>query len=124
MKISIKAGNKIEEAFLSYENNIIAFQYNNIHIIKEEDRPFIALKLLRQELEPLEIKLLINGSRLNVYPSGMSLITMGVYVLQLGKSATHDNMVHIFDNFHDITQIVSIADQEAYLKKWLDSLKK
>jgi hypothetical protein len=93
---------------------------NGIDISVDDDFPFIALAKIRLELERQGIKILCNGSRLDVYASEMSLTSIKAYVLEIGKQATE--IVNIFDPT-DLEKIASVEDQKKYRLKWLEALK-
>lgn len=92
-----------------------------INLEFEDDFPFVALKKIRQELDHMHIKLLCNGSRIDVYPSGMSLSSLMAYELKMGQPAI--SLVNIFEPA-DVEKIVSVEEQGVYRSQWLKSLKK
>jgi len=89
-----------------------------------DDDLFKSLKLIRAFFEKKGAKVLCNGSRVDVYPSGMSR-GMGkgrkAYVLILGKQARINNLVDIFD-YADASLIGTIEEQECFYKQWITSL--
>ncbi|WP_434362360.1 hypothetical protein NF212_19020 [Parasalinivibrio latis] len=86
---------------------------------------FKSLKLLRVYFEGLNVKLLCNGSRIDVCPSGMSR-SMGrgrkAYLLQLGSQARMENLVDIFD-YTPIDTVGTVVEQEQHFDRWAKSLK-
>ena len=97
---------------------IIKNGFFNLEAIDEY--PFFALAKLRQELELEGYHMLINASRVNVYPSGMQYGTFSAYELELGKSAT--NIVDILDSIDSSEELATVKEQEAYFCKWIESL--
>ncbi|RXK86141.1 hypothetical protein [Filimonas effusa] len=101
-----------------------------IHLISEDDSfliekkapPFALLKWLRLELEKKGIIVLVNGSRRDVYPSGMTLVSSMAYVNSLGKQASLDDLVDIFDECTNRTLLSSVQEQELYHEEWLKSI--
>jgi hypothetical protein len=90
--------------------------------IKVEDEfPFFALVKIRMELEKLGIQILCNGSRLDVYPSRMGMMSLKGYELIMGKLAT--TLLNIFEPTNDINKIATVKDQELYFENWIKSLR-
>src|SRR5581483_5126314 len=58
-----------------------------------DNYPFSALLNMRKELDERGLKILCNGSRLDVYPSGAALGSLKAYALKMGKVATRDDLV-------------------------------
>lgn len=89
-----------------------------------DDDLFKSLKLIRAYFETYGSKLLCNGARVDVYPSGMSR-GMGrgrkAYVLVQGRQARRENLVDIFD-YAEPNMVDTIGAQEAYYKNWVTSL--
>jgi hypothetical protein len=70
-------------------------------------------------------KVLCNGARHDVHPSGMlSQMSKGLkaYQLTIGRHVQSSDIVEIFVAT-DREKIGSISDQEKYYEKWLDSLR-
>jgi len=92
--------------------------------IFSDDDLFNTLKLIRAYFESDGSKLLCNGARVDVYPSGMSR-SMGkgqkAYVLTQGVQARRDNLVDIFD-FAEPSKVDTIEAQESYYRNWIKSL--
>ncbi len=93
---------------------------DTFHIEAIDEYPFFALAKIRQELESKGYYILINGSRRNVYPSGMQYNAFSAYELELGKPAT--NTVNIFDRINSSEEVVTVKEQEEYFCKWVESL--
>jgi hypothetical protein len=80
------------------------------------------LKEIREELEKKEIFLLINGSRMDVHPSRMSLMGTKAYVQKFGKQAFSEDLVEIFDETDKEDLIGTVNDQTKYHEDWIMSL--
>ncbi len=86
---------------------------------------FDALQQLRLRLEPLGWYPLCNGARVDCYPSGMARDMGGaraVYVLIIGK-AGRPPLVGTFEPAPR-DKVGTVAEQDAYFKKWLDTPKR
>ncbi|TFF13971.1 hypothetical protein EXW72_07030 [Pseudomonas sp. BCA14] len=70
------------------------------------------------------IKFLCKGAKINVRPSSMASQMSGgmvAYELTLGKRATREDLVHIFDyEEHDLTN--NPQEQANFYKKWIISI--
>lgn len=76
---------------------------------------------LRARLDREGIRLCCNGARPDVWPSGMARDMGGglrAYVLELGRRASIDDLVDIFDAA-PIEDIASVEEQRLFAKKWL-----
>lgn len=85
---------------------------------------FECLILLRKHFESQGVRIKCNGSRYDVYPSRMSReMSHGIkaYTMTLGKQASRNSMVNIFDEA-DLNQIVSVEEQKKNYDDWLKSL--
>ena len=88
------------------------------------DDLFDALVALRGELEDMGAQLLCAGARPDVFPSGMSReMGLGIkaYVNRIGFPSRRADLVDIFDCA--AAGVGSVAEQNAFHKKWLESLK-
>jgi hypothetical protein len=84
---------------------------------------FFMLRDIRSELQKSNIFLLINGSRKDVYPSGMSLPGMMAYVQIMGKqSSSLNDLVNIFDETTQLDMISTVEEQDKYHNNWINSL--
>lgn len=86
---------------------------------------FQALSEIRLELEKTARRLLIWGASRTVYPSPMSRSMGGglrAYKLTLGQPAKTDDLVSIFGSDPGL-EPATIAEQEAFYRLWLVSLK-
>ena len=84
---------------------------------------FGALMLLRLELEKINVQLLCNGARRDVFPSGMGRDMGGGngYLMKLGCRASSADLVGIFE-YSDDPSLGSVAEQLAFRKEWRESL--
>jgi len=81
---------------------------------------FTSLLQIRRELEPAGIRILCQGARRDVWPSGMAIdMSAGLkaYVLERGQHDSRPALVDVFDPADD-AEVGSIADQEAYRDAW------
>lgn len=120
--VKIKIDNSYGRGTLTVDTNEIIFEFSNIKISKQGEYPFMILKDIRQELEKKNILILINGSRIDVYPSGMSLVGITAYIQRFGKQAFSDDLVDIFDETDEVELIGSVSDQIKYHRDWISSL--
>jgi hypothetical protein len=85
---------------------------------------FAALQTVRRIAEDRNWMICCKGARRNVWPSGMSRSMGGgikAYTLEMGRQATLDSLVNIFDA--DAPELYSsVADQEVYANAWFKSL--
>ncbi len=102
----------------------ICFKFENLEIVRSSDDFFNALQLIRLSLEKEHITILCNGSRKDVYPSGMARqMSNGkaAYIHILGqKQLDKKNLVKIFD-YADLEHIGTVAEQNSFFEKWLAS---
>ena len=113
MQISYKE----DQVFLSYYDELISLEVNSSF-------PFMALVDIRNELEKLDKKIMCKGSRIDVYPSGMSMVGRNAYILRQGKQALTDDIVDIFDEELDLGLISSVKEQLEYRNNWIRSFTK
>lgn len=95
------------------------FCEDETHLISKHKFPFMALINIRESLEKMDKFLLCNGSRYDVYPSGMSAIGNKAYILELGKPGI--KLVNIFKPCSKNIDLVQ--KQKEYREDWLKSLK-
>ncbi len=96
------------------------FQYKDIFISEMDEFPFVALNKVRLKLEDRRLKLICQGSRIDVNQSGMQAVGFYAYELELSKPAI--NSVYIFDDTTQIKKIATVKEQEAFYDKWLKSV--
>lgn len=78
---------------------------------------------LKAFLEKEGYNILCNGSRIDAFPSTMSLQMSGgedLYVVEIGYQVSSDSIVYIFD-VPDVEKIATLAEKESYYQKWIDS---
>ena len=127
--IEIINNGKIEKnkLFLSeIENEInLKIEIERTIYFSKSDNIFDSVVELRKKLELNNIYLLCNASAINVYPSGMQKEFGGTkaYKLQMGKQATLNDVVDIFDYDNEL-KIGSVKEQEEFYESWLESLRK
>jgi len=84
----------------------------------------LALSSLRQQMEPVGYRLLINGSRKDVVWSGMAR-SMGLgrkaYAVHMGQSTSRDDLLDVLAPA-TATQVATLDSQEDFKKQWLRSL--
>ena len=105
-----------------FNSDLVNFQFTyeeNIIIISNQF-PFFALVELRLQLEQKQIKIVCEGSRYDVYPSGMQLDSFAACELEISKPVT--NLVDILDDTQLINKISTVKEQENFYNKWLESL--
>ena len=100
----------------------LEIEIENIVYFSKSDNIFDSVVELRKKLELNNIYLLCNASAINVYPSGMQKEFGGTkaYKLQMGKQATLNDVVDIFDYDSEL-KIGSVKEQEEFSEKWLES---
>ncbi len=89
----------------------------DIKISTEDEFPFFALAKLRNKLESLNLVLLCNGSRKDVYPSGNTASGTLAYVMKEGKPARE--LVDIFEPIANTKQVGTVVEQKNYRDSWL-----
>ena len=88
----------------------------------KSDNIFDSVVELRKKLELNNIYLLCNASVVNIYPSLMQKEFGGTkaYKLQMGKQATLNDIVDIFDYDNEL-KIGSVKEQEEFFESWIES---
>lgn len=99
----------------------LAFDGNDLHFTAEDNFPFFALVKIRLYLESQGVKLLCNGSRVDVYPSGFYMNSFKAYKLVMGKVARRENLANILDATSELNLIGTVQEQEDYWQKWFKS---
>lgn len=129
IEIKIELNGIIESANIEYSRETpllsITMKDGVKHTYKAEEWQdiFECFGLLRKDLK--HIKFLCKGSKINVYPSGMSSQMsngMVAYEVNLGKSATDENIVRIFD-YEETDLTNDIQEQKKFRTTWSESLK-
>ena len=125
-EINIINNGKIEKnkLFLSeIEDEInLKIEIERTIYFSKSDNIFDSIVELRKKLELNNIYLLCNASAINVYPSGMQKEFGGTkaYKLQMGKQATLNDVVDIFD-YDNGLKIGSVKEQEEFYESWIES---
>ena len=88
----------------------------------QADDMFSAFQLLRDKLLEMAWGIKCNAARINAVQSGMMTNQDVVYLVELGKQARNED-VHGFWDYCEMERYVYTAEQEAFRKKWFDSLK-
>ncbi len=128
--IFIKSKSNIEEKCkLKVSNSepwLIELDCPNLGIKKYKgDDLFDALLLMRKSLEKVGIQVLCNGSRKNVFSSGMSRSMGGgrkAYIIKIGSPVKSDSLVDIFE-YAEPNLIANISEQNDYFNEWVNSLR-
>lgn len=82
---------------------------------------FEALVRMRRKVEPQGLRIAVQGSRLDTYPSGMARDMGGgwrIYVMHPGKGAGLSDLVDTLDEA-PADQLATVEEQEAYWEAWL-----
>ena len=85
---------------------------------------FAALQEVRRSLWKAEISPLVNGARVDAYPSSMTREMSGgllAYLHELGVRPSKSDLVNIFDRA-DASMIGSVESQEKYFSTWQASI--
>lgn len=104
------------------EGYLFEYKCEDIFLTGRGDYPFMALAAIRRQLVELNLLLLCEGSRVDVFPSGFSFSSYLAYKVCLGKRAEKENLVHILDPTDEIAMIGTFEEQESYRVKWGESL--
>ena len=124
--INILNNGKIEKNklfLLEIEDEInLKIEIKNVIYFSKGDNIFDSIVELRKKLESKDIYLLCNASVVNIYPSPMQKDFGGTkaYKLQMGKQATLNEVVDIFDYDNEL-KIGSVKEQEEFYENWLES---
>ncbi|MET3878014.1 hypothetical protein [Chitinophaga sp. OAE865] len=101
----------------------LVFKSNNFHFTAEDNFPFYALIKIRLDLEPHNVKILCNGSRVDVYPSGFLMTSFKAYKLVIGEPATGEDLLNILEATSELEMMGTVQEQEKYWQEWLKSSK-
>lgn len=95
---------------------------DNFTTIYNAEDMYLCLAKIRKDFP--HIKFLCKGAKINVRPSSMASQMSGgmvAYELTLGKHATREDLVHIFDyEEHNLTN--DPQEQQKFYKKWIMSI--
>lgn len=126
LDISLKLGELIETATIEVhrqESTLTFVRKSGFRKNYTNHDLYLCLAQIRQEFP--EIQFLCKGAKLNVTPSRMCSQMGGgsvAYELTMGKSATFDDIVHIFD-YEEENIAKNLQEQREFYKNWLQSLK-
>lgn len=98
---------------------VLTYKSEKRFISVTDDYPFLALLKLRMELETMNVKLMCNGARLDVYPSSALIIGVKAYQLEYGKPATKAGICNIFDPVDDVDKLSTVDEQRNFWLNWL-----
>ncbi|MHB2248602.1 hypothetical protein [Pseudomonas fitomaticsae] len=125
--ISLLISGVREEATIKYDSKKGTIKFamkNGFKKMYEADDLYLCLAKIRNDFP--DIVFLCKGAKINVTPSRMCSQMSGgavAYELTLGKPATFNDIVQIFD-YEESDLSTNLKDQQAFYKKWIDSLKK
>lgn len=109
---------------LIVDDSSISLNSDIVKVSKHGGFYFSMLRDIRLELQKSNIFLLINGSRKDVYPSGMSVPGMMAYIQIMGKpSSSFNDLVNIFDETTELNMITTVEEQDNYHHDWINSLR-
>ncbi|WP_248731646.1 hypothetical protein [Pseudomonas sp. MWU13-2517] len=124
-KISAIINNQKTEVTVKYSVKDLTMTFSeadNFKKVYEGRDIYICLAKVRADFP--NITFLCKGAKINVKPSRMaSQMSSGLvaYEMTLGKQATNDDIVHLFD-YEDENLTNNPQDQIDFFKKWLASL--
>lgn len=130
--VELPGGKRIRARFVIWEEVPedvdlvkLSLQYNGKEITSTDHDYFSAMCSIRRILEQEGSWLICYGASRNVYPSGMSR-SMGAavkaYKLEMGSPGRMSDLVCIFDAGPDVVP-ATVAEQEEFFKKWLESFR-
>ena len=124
-KILAIIGSQKKEVTVKYDTSksIMVFsEADNFKTVYEGRDMYVCLAKIRADFP--HITFLCKGAKLNVKPSRMaSQMSAGLvaYEMTLGKQATNENIVHLFD-YEEDNLTNNPQEQIDFFKKWLASL--
>lgn len=124
-KILAIIGSQKKEVTVKYDTSksIMVFsEADNFKTVYEGRDMYVCLAKIRADFP--HITFLCKGAKLNVKPSRMaSQMSAGLvaYEMTLGKQATNENIVHLFD-YEEENLTNNPQEQIEFFKKWLASL--
>lgn len=111
-------------AELMVDTNVIRLNSEFGDFIQHGKFYYLMLKEIRKELEKFGVFILVNGSRIDVHPSGMSLTSIRAYSHIIGRQSKLEDLVNIFDDCLNLNLIATVDEQEAYRHNWRESFAK
>ncbi|MGY2361342.1 hypothetical protein ACW9IO_02195 [Pseudomonas azotoformans] len=124
-KIPAIIGNQKTEVTVKYDTSkslMVFSEADSFKTIYEGRDMYVCLAKIRADFP--HITFLCKGAKLNVKPSRMaSQMSAGLvaYEMTLGKQATNENIVHLFD-YEEDNLTNNPQEQIDFFKKWLASL--
>lgn len=84
------------------------------------------LRAFRRVVEPEGFRVLCQGARPNVRPSGMSVQAGALlsYAHSLGEPALTKNLVRTFDPVEDVALVSTVAEQDEWMARHREALSK
>ena len=95
---------------------------DSVEFEAQADDMFSAFQLLRDKMLERAWGIKCNAARINAVQSGMMTNQDIVYLVELGKQARNED-AHGFWDYCEMEEYVYTEEQEAFRKKWFDSLK-
>ena len=95
---------------------------DSVEFEAQADDMFSAFQLFRDKMLEMACGIKCNAARINAVQSGMMRDFDVVYLVELGKQARNED-VHGFWDYCEMEEYVYTEEQEAFRKKWFDSLK-
>jgi hypothetical protein len=95
----------------------------SLNLTKSDSDFFNCLCQIRLELEKKGIKILCNGARVDVWPSGMMRdMSNGIlaYIMKMGLQSKVEDRVNIFEPAKP-EEIGTVHEQSEYAKNWFKS---
>jgi hypothetical protein len=127
-KLSLIGGHVDETALFTEEGSAgkcrLTCEYRGNTLSSEAADFFEALCNIRVELEKEGLIPFCYGASLNVYPSAMAReMSSGktAYRIEIGKQATRQNLVRVFEQGPDIIP-APVLRQKEFFNEWLSSL--
>lgn len=117
-----KSGRPFDTAVMIYDDSTITVTIGDTKIFREGVIPFFTLAEVRKELEKQQLFLAINGSRIDVYPSGMSSPGFNAYIHIMQMPARLDQLVHIFKETDKTDMLGTVEAQQRFHEKWIQLL--
>lgn len=121
-EIQVSINGSYEKAILNLFDNEIIIKIRDRKLSKKGEYPFIVLKEIRKQLESENIFLIVNGSRIDVYPSGLSLHGFNAYTHVMGRQTSLDQLVDILEETDQKHLIGTVGEQMEYHAKWIETL--
>lgn len=126
--VGVIVGTEIHEATIEYgpeeHHYRLELQLDDGRVLRADKGDYFeSLVALRRMIEPEDARILCQGARRDVWPSGMARDMAGglrAYVLVKGRRPTSEHLVEIFDPAEP-SLVGTIADQERTRDEWLAS---